>query len=672
MQSSPPTRAWQAPASPAHSQYSIDLGALESRSGASSPGLPEQIVDRVLSEDIDGPSDFTQNLEAWMRGGTLNKKGTMNSGLHSLKETQEEGQDLDKLFVPNTTAGSAEEEHSASHHTPSNSPPKESAFESSKYSSNNEEGSSEWAPHAAGVTPQPPPHKHLLQPTVEDYWSELTPARPLSARHSSAKRRSVSTNPQRSIPNSEPSTPGRPSSDTISPVRSPVQSPELQRPMPRQFSSQSAESAFERQMQELREKCQRLETLNQALSSAIDEERRLRKQDREMYEAKLADATRREKDLTEMKNQAYEHKEDFRREFTELKSKVLKHEANLAQLKKSHTTDVQTLKQQLEQVQVEHGQEMRAVEQDLELARRSRDDAEEMARDARDDLEQYRSGRDAEKEADGDLHAQLSDIQEQLQSTIMENQHLKSAKESAEKAVQDTRAELSLLKQNREEEMKRLTASNRRVVAQAKSLQAQLKDVNLQLQAAQISQKGQTATFRNVQFRSESSEDDEVSKLRAELTAKNTALNKAILSRDALQDDLTVKLTALNTAKLERDCFEDRITTTQIELKETKARLAKSKHSSNAMVVPGAETNAKREAEWLAKEAAWKKERKTMVKGLLHAWGRLECGPPGPDGSQEYHPLPRLPNGERDPSCKMVNGIVVSRVEALKNKEQIR
>ena len=92
MQSSPPTRAWdRPPSSPTDSHYSIDLAALDldSHSGASTP-LPTQHVDRVLSEDIDGPSDFTQNMEAWMRGGTL-KKGSLKSGFAESEECKGRG-----------------------------------------------------------------------------------------------------------------------------------------------------------------------------------------------------------------------------------------------------------------------------------------------------------------------------------------------------------------------------------------------------------------------------------------------------------------------------------------------------------------------------------------------------------------------------------------------------
>ena len=76
MPSSPPTRGWNGlPGSPARSEYSIHLSALgpESSDDEATP-LPQQRIDRVLSDEIGGPSDFTLNLEAYMRGEPVKKK----------------------------------------------------------------------------------------------------------------------------------------------------------------------------------------------------------------------------------------------------------------------------------------------------------------------------------------------------------------------------------------------------------------------------------------------------------------------------------------------------------------------------------------------------------------------------------------------------------------------
>ena len=77
MPSSPPTRGWNGlPGSPARSEYSIHLSALgpESSDGDDATPLPQQRIDRVLSDEIGGPSDFTLNLEAYMRGEPVKKK----------------------------------------------------------------------------------------------------------------------------------------------------------------------------------------------------------------------------------------------------------------------------------------------------------------------------------------------------------------------------------------------------------------------------------------------------------------------------------------------------------------------------------------------------------------------------------------------------------------------
>lgn len=69
MQSSPPRGASPRalPTSPATSQYELDLDALEGSSISSSP-VAERTIPRILSEDIDGPSDFTINMMDWMKG----------------------------------------------------------------------------------------------------------------------------------------------------------------------------------------------------------------------------------------------------------------------------------------------------------------------------------------------------------------------------------------------------------------------------------------------------------------------------------------------------------------------------------------------------------------------------------------------------------------------------
>ena len=100
MQSSPPVRAWEQRDSQDQDQdesdYSLDLGALDMDT-VSDMDIPKQKVDRIFSEDIDGPSDFTQNMEMWMRGGkTPSRKGTLKgtkSTTHPIEEGREDAED---------------------------------------------------------------------------------------------------------------------------------------------------------------------------------------------------------------------------------------------------------------------------------------------------------------------------------------------------------------------------------------------------------------------------------------------------------------------------------------------------------------------------------------------------------------------------------------------------
>ena len=82
------------PTSPATSRYELDLDALEGSSVSSSP-VAERTIPRILSEDIDGPSDFTINMMDWMKGeralGRDNNENSaaITSGTPSIFRTNE-------------------------------------------------------------------------------------------------------------------------------------------------------------------------------------------------------------------------------------------------------------------------------------------------------------------------------------------------------------------------------------------------------------------------------------------------------------------------------------------------------------------------------------------------------------------------------------------------------
>ena len=121
MQSSPPTRAWERPSSPARSQYSLDLGALDLDSD-SDRSTPRQHVDRVFSEDIDGPSDFTLNMgnvdERWYAGERHPSRGPGAFCRHyETKAWKALVEILTELTSPATSVLKLERPTASNHHT---------------------------------------------------------------------------------------------------------------------------------------------------------------------------------------------------------------------------------------------------------------------------------------------------------------------------------------------------------------------------------------------------------------------------------------------------------------------------------------------------------------------------------------------------------------------------
>ena len=695
MPSSPPIRAWdnqhqrQQPASPTDSQYSIDLNALEldSHSGASTP-LPTQHVDKVLSEDIDGPSDFTQNMEAWMRGGKLRKNdggGTLKGTSKDLTEKPDEDAhraDAVESVEPISLAQEGclvEDEQAESRHTPSNSPPKESV--SSDRIAHDDEGdeevSSDWDPYAEAATPHPPFHKQQsLQPLVEDYHSEFTPARMPSF----SPPRSVGQDRHDDEPEEEQSvhksrenlaTPGRPSSPTLSPIHSPI----FHRSAApvgslRQFSSQTDEAAFERQLHDLREKCLQIEQLNTTLSQSLEEERRLRRQDSATHEAQVADAARRENALSEMKDQAYTHKEDFRRESAELKEGARRHqteweakEREIEGMKMHQATEEQRVKEHMGRESAEHSRTVRKLEQDLDLARRGRDGAEDSARMLRDELEECRGGNDVELDRMrldldqvDDLRDRVAELEEEVGSLKEENEPLAAAKQLTDDTTRNLRAELAILKQTQNEETTRITADHRRAVDLAGVLQSKYEELQQQLRDQQAVHDVEMERVRNEQQTQPAAKDaEQAENLRRELEAQRTALYTAILERDAAQDSLTSTQSDLNAAILDRDTVQDSLTSAQSDLnaaildrdvaQDTLQRLqaefdtlklALDDRDGIDQTLDKRVSDAirKREAYWRERLAEAEVERRLMAKALLRLWGREEIG--GAEDPQAY------------------------------------
>lgn len=631
MQSSPPTRALERPSSRAESEYSLDLNALNLEETQSDIDIPKQKMDRIYSSDIDGPSDFTQNMEMWMRGGAASRKNTLRGLKQSTRVIQEvfeqegkENQNPERLQLP----GKAEDERTESHHTPDNSPPKVPPHNQNKIEETEDERSeldhtgweegfsSEWQTYGSTSTPAVPAHRHFLQPTVEDYYSELSPARQTSAMKDRGRSlRSSKLMESYQPPEKEPATPGRPSSPTLSPVRSPF----LERSKTGDDRyDKEVRSDMENQMQLLQTKWQELEHLNQALGQALDEEKRMRRDDQLSHEAQIAEASRREKDLVDMKEAAYQHNDDFRREFGELKKKLQNHEQEADNAKTTSNdserelrAEVQRLKDRLDLQQMQHIQETRGLKQDLELARKGREHAEEAARSHRMELDEQRSLHDGEVERlMTDLRQTRADeatimgLERQLQDANAEIKRLKTAGAEQETAMASMRSQLAKIKQSHEGETLRLSSDRIRAVELASNLQRQLQELRQQLRDEQSSHEEEVQRLRTQQGQSSDTSLQELEVVRAELEAKQTELNEAILERDEAKDELAAHQSDEGL---------------RIELEDMKAVNAE----LDARIT---EKLQRRETYWREKLEEADRERQLMAKALLHQWGREEVG----------------------------------------------
>ncbi|KAF2208522.1 hypothetical protein CERZMDRAFT_101271 [Cercospora zeae-maydis SCOH1-5] len=701
MQSSPPVRAWAHTRrdSQPESEYSLDLAALDLDDPEDTDTrIPEPKVDHILSEDIDGPSDFTQNMDAWMRGasikrGTLKKTkkntGTMTSQtilerselldreeilqreemernelrehnevethisaevrnqMHEknrqlehekvarqsteLKQQEVLARDFSKdgqirtqnlLQVPGRQEDELEGGVTESHHTAENSPPTMSILERSHY----EEGfSSEWQTDGEGSPPQPPNHKHFYQPTVEDYYSELSPAR--QNMQQSLRGRSVHNSTYSAQKHSPPKngsrSPGRASSQTLSPSRPPT----LQRTSTRgRYSANMDHESrleLEDQFKQLDAKCTQLEHLNVALGQALEEEKKARKEEQNSHESFAAEAARREQDLVDMKQLAHRHNAEFRREFGELKEQLLNQQklTDLARSgengrKQSHDAEIEHLRRQLDSQRIEHEKQCKTFEADLAAVRRGRDQAEKAALGLREELEAEREHHDAERQRfrtelqqAHDDEAAISELERELLQSKSEIENHKTAKIEAEEEIASLREQLASAKQTTEHDISRTSTERARAVELAASLQRQMQELKQQLRDQQSTHKTELEHVRSQQNASSQTSAQELDIVRTQLEAQQSELNMAVIERDEARD-------ALAGVESKKQALETQITNLESVNVALDAKVS--------------ETIRKREQYWRSKLEEANRERELMARTLMHQWGRQEVAAESP------------------------------------------
>ncbi|SMR57165.1 unnamed protein product [Zymoseptoria tritici ST99CH_3D1] len=658
MQSSPPTRAHLRPTSPTASDYTLDLGALDSASDTET-SIPKPRADRIFSEDIDGPSDFTQNMEMWMRGGSLKKRAKKvsavlhkDAGVDARVDEgtgREELQSKDTLHVPKHDAGEEEENTRRSNHTPDHSPPKvsvleDNADESFEQDDRDEPFSSEWQTYGNGSTPIPPVHKQFLQPMVEDYNSELSPARQHGSSLRGRQLKSADQSQRQSHAREGGATPGRASSPTLSPVRSPA----VQRQASGQGHRQDIdyEAQYERQVElesqlrELQLKCEQLEHLNSALGQAVEEERRLRKQEKASHDTQMAEAVRRERDLTEMKEAAHRHSEEFRREFGELKEQLQDQQRAASTIRKgcesNDAAELRRLREQMKQQNLEHGQAMRNMEQDLDAARRGRDDAEETARLLRKESDEQREEHDAEAQRlrselqhAREEEAVVTGLESRLENADMEVRRLNEESVERKGELKAVREQAAESKKIHHEELSRASADRTRAVELAAALQRTVQELRLQLKEDQARQGAEVKRLRSAHGEGNKTSEQELNIVRAELDAKQSELNEAILERDEAQDDLEAMQAGAEASRTEKSILEAvraELEVSQAEKAGLKTRLTDLETLNIELDRKVSETLRNREQYWKQRLEKSDEERKLMAKALLHQWGREEVG----------------------------------------------
>ncbi|KAK5683279.1 hypothetical protein LTS10_004810 [Elasticomyces elasticus] len=607
MQSSPPVRAWDRPNSPAESQYSLDLGALglESHDNETSP-IPKQHVDRVLSEDIDGPSDFTLNMVGWMKGGTLGK-GTARSaksGLQTWKEQEareqdDDGKDGAHLEVPQSPL---EDEHTSatSNNTPDHSPPKDSPWhERPSFREQQDEvhgnDESDWDPYAPTGTPQVPAHKHFLQPTVEDYNSEFTPARMPSGNAPSLRittnsaPRSKPASPQ----HSEPSSPGRPSSETLSPIRSPERSPVLQRSHPARVSSPYTEPEryreLEHQLQQLQERCRQLESLNSALRQALDEEQRVRRQEKAVHEKYMMDARNRESTMTRSRMEASRSRQ------------LEKQGQHVEDSERQTENEISKLRDELDTQRENSERHMQEMKRELELAVRGKESSEETARQHREELEDFRDSEAAEMEQ---LRHELQQarstivkLEGQAESASVEADRLRSEKEQAEQSARAARDAAAAQQLEHDEQTVKLTTDHSLAVQHADELQQQVVDLQQQLKhnsqtIALTSERKRTLLhteplekeIKHLQQQLKAQQSSHAEELKQSKSDLKRIFTKAAASVDTAKSRLEEQRIKINEAVLERDQARDaleelegKLRTDESEIRELRTDLETAK-----------------------------------------------------------------------------------------------
>lgn len=454
-------------------QYSLDLDALaldDGPSGLDSPSV-HPVIDAVHSDDIDGPTDFTVNLAKYFKG-TPQKRP-----LPTWHKEQDMFDDESADFLTNSS--------------PNNSSPR---IDQSTQSSQ------------AAEDPTPRPEqgqfdqlkKTMLQPTVEDYHSDLTPARPASLHLTPepAQRRSYSTSRLQHSQNQRPSSP-----PTISSMRS---------PMPH------FESTPDHKSRTLHQELQTLREANESLQSQLDSERASRQ-----YQ-----------------------------QFDRPSSKGIS----------SHTNELDSLRNELSRIQEQsqdYQDQLNTLRTDLDKAKAAEKDALRLADDRAKELDQMHDTEDAEihnlhvqlgqaRDAERQTHNALDKVKEEMRSKDSQLSDMRSELKQAQDNLRETENDLDVLKTWNEGQRKVKSDELQRV-------QQELADARKEVQQAREDRDEDLAVNRSkVDVDGETPANDREKVLESEIKALQSQLDdlrRQVESKDTIIADLKSQTQASESAE---------------------------------------------------------------------------------------------------------------------------
>ncbi|GAB7340298.1 hypothetical protein MBLNU457_6755t1 [Dothideomycetes sp. NU457] len=697
MESSPPMSFARDMDGP-QSEYELDLNALSlGDSGDFSSPLPTKHIDHVRSEDIDGPSDFTINMEKWMRGtpqkdnkspsrfGTINRSvlGSVRN-VASLKEPgndnaertdharkHDSGYEMESNEDNVAEAGANDQEN-----TPTAESSTATVVHDGAETSRHNEDQSMWDPYEASASPLPLKKNGLLQPTVEDYHSELSPARVVSIATTRQAQPAAAAQPAASL--------AQLNGGRTSPTPAINTAPTIHTEEQNLFTLRAQFEELRKLQEETSRKAEALRNQLQEATearSAIDTELnavKLKAQS-ESHEA----AEKASQSEAEIKHER-EEAEKARKAQNSAVERIADLQAHINHLEDSEDEEFQNLQSQVETLkQTESDQNRTIAELRGQLTK-----SDEGNTQLQQDLESSNTTRDA--------------LESRLQSLQQEMNNLKQQYET----------EISNLRQTLENERKQASSTNPASTETA-NLQAQLtaKTAALEKAETELSNLREELDLQATFTRLDASDDEtlhkhgretssatssyssETADLRAQLEGAHQALDAAE-SRFTEQEELVNELRAqrdmlksshMSTAAApapapsrtspvaaDKSAAEDlaalkeETATLRASLSATRAELHDSEHKrldlhqrvdglvaeladvravNAALDVQITQRMAKREQKWRGVEARLKSrvdelesEREVMAKTLLKLWGREECGvvPGQEDEGQKY------------------------------------